>query len=337
MHLNLLVEASPNPFFPGMWRSPEDDSSLGYRSIGFWRELIARAEAGGFDAVIFDPTDALPRLDPLMLMSALAASSTHIGLVAPLNPNEKSAARIAEQFSALDHIADGRMGIRLGHAEASMIKEAVARWETSWDDNAMVFSTRENQMIDPDRVRPVGDFGIHPSEPTRQRTPTLFGRADEATGPALAEVLMLNPMSLEAVAETIEMVYDQVDAADRSFDEVTLVMTARVIVGADELQVSQLKRQVNRYGGEGTAASVPFLGTAEQIADQMQGYLDAGIQGFSVATTPLPLGVDLLVQHLVPELQARQLLRTAYEASTLREHYLGYGQNHLAADHPARN
>jgi|GEM_PF-1240782 len=342
MHLNLLLEASPNPFFDGMWRSPEDDSSLGYRSLRFWRQLVATAERALFDAVVFDRTDAIPRIDPLMLLPALAGSTTHIGLVASPDTAAIPAGTVAEQLGTLDQFTDGRSGWRIDGVAPAVIREAVAAWETSWDHNAMVFDTRTNQMVHPDRVRGTveadGTAGAdpHPCEPTRQRTPTLFAAAHDPNGPAFGEVLLVDPVPVDQAASAVEAVLDEVDAADRSFDEVALTMTARIIVGADDRQVSQVRRHIDRYAGDGTSASVPLVGTAAQVIAQMQAYLDAGFHGFNLVTTPLPSGVTLLADVLVPALQELGLLRQTYEASTLREHYRGYGNNLLSADHPAR-
>lgn len=64
-----------------------------------------------------------------------------------------------------------------------------------------------------------------------------------------------------------------------------------------------------------------FLGTPESIADKFQQWFEAGVgNGFSVVPDS---GLDSLtdfVEQVVPILQKRGLLRTAYIGSTLREH-----------------
>jgi FMN-dependent oxidoreductase (nitrilotriacetate monooxygenase family) len=64
-----------------------------------------------------------------------------------------------------------------------------------------------------------------------------------------------------------------------------------------------------------------FLGTPESIADKFQQWFEAGVgKGFSVVPDS---GLDSLtdfVEQVVPILQRRGLLRTAYTGSTLREH-----------------
>ncbi len=64
-----------------------------------------------------------------------------------------------------------------------------------------------------------------------------------------------------------------------------------------------------------------FVGTPEQVADQMQEWFDAkACDGFVVAATSLPGTFETVTRLLVPELQRRGVFRTAYEGSTLRDH-----------------
>ncbi|UXC91582.1 LLM class flavin-dependent oxidoreductase [Sphingobium sp. RSMS] len=60
-------------------------------------------------------------------------------------------------------------------------------------------------------------------------------------------------------------------------------------------------------------------GTPEEIADQMQSWLDDGaIDGFML-TEGLPGQLKAFVEQVVPVLQRRGLLRTSYEGATFRE------------------
>ncbi|WP_035057579.1 LLM class flavin-dependent oxidoreductase [Andreprevotia chitinilytica] len=63
-----------------------------------------------------------------------------------------------------------------------------------------------------------------------------------------------------------------------------------------------------------------LVGTAEQIADQLQSWFENGAaDGFNVMPPWLPGGLDDFVDLVIPELQKRGLFRTEYEGSTLRE------------------
>ncbi len=63
-----------------------------------------------------------------------------------------------------------------------------------------------------------------------------------------------------------------------------------------------------------------LVGTAVEIVDTMERFVDeAGADGFALMPHYLPGGLDDFVQHVVPELQRRGRLRTAYPAGTLRD------------------
>lgn len=83
----------------------------------------------------------------------------------------------------------------------------------------------------------------------------------------------------------------------------------------NKLTVRQLAQMVGGYGG------LQMVGTAPQIADQMQEWLETGASdGFNVMFPTVPAGLDDFVEQVVPELQRRGIFRTEYSGSTLRDH-----------------
>jgi alkanesulfonate monooxygenase SsuD/methylene tetrahydromethanopterin reductase-like flavin-dependent oxidoreductase (luciferase family) len=63
------------------------------------------------------------------------------------------------------------------------------------------------------------------------------------------------------------------------------------------------------------------VGTPEQVADEIEAFFTAGAaDGFNLNHDFYPVGLDLIVDHLVPELQRRGLFRKEYESTTLRGH-----------------
>ena len=66
--------------------------------------------------------------------------------------------------------------------------------------------------------------------------------------------------------------------------------------------------------------ALPIRGTPGQIADLMQHWFEAGAgDGFMIAFSHLPGGLDDFVRLVIPELQRRGLFRVEYEGTTLRE------------------
>src|SRR5690606_220479 len=63
-----------------------------------------------------------------------------------------------------------------------------------------------------------------------------------------------------------------------------------------------------------------LIGTAEQVVDQLQQWFEnEAADGFNVLPPSTPAGLNDFVEFIVPELQRRDLFRTEYEGTTLRE------------------
>ncbi|MFF1471001.1 LLM class flavin-dependent oxidoreductase [Streptomyces mirabilis] len=86
----------------------------------------------------------------------------------------------------------------------------------------------------------------------------------------------------------------------------------------ERLTVRQL---IGRLGGG--RGHLTFAGTPEQVADAIEEWFTSGAaDGFNIMPAVLPSGLGLFVDHVVPILRARGLLRTEYgPRRTLRERY----------------
>ncbi len=74
------------------------------------------------------------------------------------------------------------------------------------------------------------------------------------------------------------------------------------------------------YGEYAVGEGFRAVGTASQVADVMEDWVDRGAaDGFNITPTHLPAGIDDFVELVVPELQRRGRFRTEYEGATLRE------------------
>ncbi|MBI4694720.1 MAG: LLM class flavin-dependent oxidoreductase [Gammaproteobacteria bacterium] len=81
-----------------------------------------------------------------------------------------------------------------------------------------------------------------------------------------------------------------------------------------------------------------IVGTPDRVADALERWVDEGrVDGFNLIPVDQPGSLRDFVDLVVPELQRRGRMRTAYPSGrpTLRELYAG-GDGRLAADHPAR-
>lgn len=83
-----------------------------------------------------------------------------------------------------------------------------------------------------------------------------------------------------------------------------------------------------------TRTSRPLAGTATTIADELEKWFDAGAcDGFVIAPPAMPVMLERFVESVVPELQKRGRVRTAYEGVTLRDNLgLPRPQSRYSAD-----
>ncbi|WP_179702690.1 LLM class flavin-dependent oxidoreductase [Leifsonia naganoensis] len=77
------------------------------------------------------------------------------------------------------------------------------------------------------------------------------------------------------------------------------------------------------------------VGTPEQIADHVEAWQDAGVDGMNVQYVVSPGSFEDFVDHVTPELQRRGIMQTEYREGTLREKIFGNGP-YLPDEHRAR-
>ncbi|MBS9722206.1 NtaA/DmoA family FMN-dependent monooxygenase [Tianweitania sp. BSSL-BM11] len=171
------------------WRMPESDP-LAVTKLPFWVDVAQRAEAAGFDALFLGDVLTLQAgadrhlsdaMDPIVIMSALAAVTSRIGLIATASTSFDHPFHLARRFACLDHISGGRAGWNIvtssnalearnfgldampDHAEryaraADVVDAVVALWD-SWDADAKIADQQSGQYLDLSRIRRVDHQG----------------------------------------------------------------------------------------------------------------------------------------------------------------------------------
>ena len=116
--------------YPGAWR----DANFSFPRLSY---LVRKLEAGRFDAffmadhlaVLNMGTEALRRshtvtsFEPFTLLSALAAVTSRIGLIATGSTSFDEPFHVARRFASLDHISEGRAGwniVTTAHVNAAL-------------------------------------------------------------------------------------------------------------------------------------------------------------------------------------------------------------------------
>ncbi|MFJ2726138.1 LLM class flavin-dependent oxidoreductase [Streptomyces collinus] len=130
----------------------------------------------------------------------------------------------------------------------------------------------------------------------------------------LENLLRLAPGTLELDAPLPDDLPSE-SAIEGAKSRYTLVVE---LARGERLTVRQL---IGRLGGG--RGHLTVAGTPEQIADRIETWFTQGAaDGFNIMPPVLPSGLEAFVEHVVPILRTRGLLRTAYGPErTLRERY----------------
>ena len=271
----------------GLWTHPRDTSSQ-YKTLEYWTELARLLERGLFDGLFIadivgvydiyqDSVDVtlkesiqLPVNDPLLLVSAMAAVTRHLGFGLTANLTYEAPYLFARRLSTLDHLTRGRVGwnIVTGYldsaAKAMGLTQQVEHdrrydqadeylevlyklWEGSWEDDAVVEDRERRIYAQPEKVHKVqheGEFyrvqGYHLCEPSPQRTPLLFQAGSSARGLQFAgqhaECVFISGQNKQATRAQVDKVRDAARAAGRDPQAVKVFMGITVIVAATEAQ-----------------------------------------------------------------------------------------------------
>ncbi|QVQ55114.1 LLM class flavin-dependent oxidoreductase [Spiractinospora alimapuensis] len=92
-------------------------------------------------------------------------------------------------------------------------------------------------------------------------------------------------------------------------------------------------RDIAAYIGIGGASPV-IVGGPETVADELESWVtETGITGFNVGHAVKYQDIKDFTEFVVPELQQRGLMRTHYDAATLRENLSAAGSARLRDDH----
>lgn len=111
---------------------------------------------------------------------------------------------------------------------------------------------------------------------------------------------------------------------DQPLDEVPTqasrgMMEALSKVGAEHGKRTTLRQAATQMGLTGGLPQV--VGSPEQIADQIERlWRDSGAFGFNLSAATKPGMIEEFVDHVVPILQKRGIVRREYSGTTLREH-----------------
>ncbi|GCE30024.1 monooxygenase [Dictyobacter alpinus] len=357
------------------WRHP-DSRADGGLDFAHYRQLAQTAERAKFDMVFLADGVAVRRdqnpeslsrsgqivhFEPLTLLSALAAVTDHIGLVATASTTYNEPYHIARKFASLDYLSHGRAGWnvvtsateaeawnfnREQHMEHALRYErareflqiTLGLWD-SWDDDAFLRDKESGIYVDPDKVHTLNHKGKHfsvrgPLNVARppQGYPVIVQAGASEDGQdfaaSTAEVIFTAQQTLEEAQAFYAGIKGRLTSYGRSPDQLKIMPGVFPVIGRTEAEAKEKYDQLQQL-------IHPRVGLA---------LLSGNLGGFDLSAYPLDGPLPDLPetngnksrQKLVTDLARRENLtiRQLYQAiAGARGHRTIWGTPEQIADH----
>ncbi|GIF02798.1 LLM class flavin-dependent oxidoreductase [Actinoplanes siamensis] len=217
--------------------------------------------------------------------------------------------------------------------EAADVVEVARRLWDSWEDDAEIRDAATGRFLDADRVHHIDFRGEHfavkgpsitPRPPQGQPVVTSLAHASRpyTFAAQASDVVYLTPHSREEVTAVLGQVRDAAAAARRPAGHPLRTFADLVVfLDGDAGRAGARKARLDELDGAALASDAKiFTGTPGELADLLDGWHSAGLDGFRLRPGVLPYDLGAITRGLVPELQRRGSFRTAYESATLRGH-----------------
>lgn len=282
----------------GLWRHPRDQAHR-YTTLDYWTGLARLLEEGGFDGMFL--ADAVGHLDvfggsadaslrtaaqspvndPLLLVSAMAAATKHLGFGVTVSTTYEQPYLLARKFTTLDHLTNGRiawnivtsmlesaarnlgLGQQIDHDERydraqEFLEVTYKLWEGSWEEGAVVRDRASGVYTDPAKVHPIRHEGrwytvpgAHLSEPSVQRTPVLYQAGTSPRGKEFAarnaEVIFIGGARPENIRRSVDAIRAQAVALGRAPEAIKFITAVSVVAAATDAEAEAKYRDYKSY------------------------------------------------------------------------------------------
>ena len=289
--LKLGAFMRPVSLHTGAWRYPGAYPDANF-NFGHLKRFAQRLEEATFDAffmadhlaVLNMSTDALKRshtvtsFEPFTLLSALAAVTERIGLVATGSTTFDLPYHVARRFASLDHISEGRAGwnvVTTSNPDAALnfgLEEHMehdARYVRArefynvvtglWDsfaDDAFVRDVEQGVYVDPEKITRLDHKGQHfsvrgPLNIARppQGWPVVVQAGASEPGRQLAaetaDAVFCAPSGLADGQAFYADVKSRAEAAGRDPDHIKILPGAFIVVGESDEEAREKRRTLD--------------------------------------------------------------------------------------------
>jgi FMN-dependent oxidoreductase (nitrilotriacetate monooxygenase family) len=277
LHLGLFLRGTGHHV--ASWRHPDVEPFSNMR-FDHYRRIAQAAERAKFDTVFLADSIALRNgenpeaasrtghtvhFEPLTLLSALAVTTSKIGLTATVSTSYNEPYNVARKFASLDHLSSGRAGWNVvtssNQAEAwnfnrdshfdhadryaragEFLDVTKSLWD-SWDDDAFVADKVSGRYFDPEKVHVANHKGryfqvrgpLNVARPVQGR-PVIFqagaSEAGQELAAATAEAIFAAHQTLEEAQGFHASVKGRLAAYGREPDELKILPGIFPVVAA---------------------------------------------------------------------------------------------------------
>lgn len=254
--------------------------------INWYIEQARLAEEGRFDLIFIvdsqfitpdSPPHYLNRLEPMTLLSALAVSTTHLGLVATMTTSYNDPFNLARRLASLELISGGRSGwnvVTSGDAGAAanfsraehfdydtryrrgleFVRVAQGLWD-SYEEGAFPRDRASKTFMDPGKQHALNHQGEYFQvagplnlERSPQGQPVIFQAGDSEQGrdlgATIGEGIFTHAASLEAGQAFYNDLKGRAKTKGRDPDDIVIMPGMRVFIGDTDEQGREIEHDL---------------------------------------------------------------------------------------------
>ncbi|WP_374976873.1 LLM class flavin-dependent oxidoreductase [Microbacterium trichothecenolyticum] len=285
LHLNAFLMSTGH--HEASWRLPESDPSWTSTNIEHLRRLAQLAERGKLDSIFFADGPGLRSdvgrrpagsLDPLIVLTAIAAVTERIGLIATASTTYNSPYNLARRFASIDHVSGGRAGwnvvttagpdiarnfglddqpahaVRYERAD-EFLEVAFKLWD-SWDDDAVLADKANGVWAEKTKIHPAEHVGTHfsvggalttPRSPQARPLIVQAGSSDDgkALAARYAEAVFTAHQTLGDARAFYADLKARTIAAGRSADDIKILPGIVPVIGSTEAEALAKERELD--------------------------------------------------------------------------------------------
>ncbi|NGY63136.1 LLM class flavin-dependent oxidoreductase [Lentzea sp. NEAU-D13] len=318
----------------GAWRLPTSRAEE-IASLDLYSDIAALAEKGKLDALLMADglgldtkrlaSASFPHLEPLMMLSALAARTTHIGLIGSVSTTFSEPYNVARHFASLDHLSNGRAAWNIvtsaygeenfggsplpSHADRyeradEHVRTVTALWD-SWDDDAILLDRAKGIYADAGKVHKINHrgkyFGVAgPLNVPRcpQGRPVIVQAGSSPRGRTFAaqhaEIIFTAQQTLSGCQNFYTDVKARIGAAGRDPRKVKVLPGVHPLLGNTESEALRMERELRHL--------IQVETGLDWLSKQLGGVDLSGLD----PTKPIP-------EELLPEAHTFQGRQSRYE------------------------